>query len=86
MLKGSIRCYRSGIDFVKGLIRNIVACCEQSGGSSAGFAAVVSLLLLLLTCNQRLLIKLLGPIADADAPAVAADRCTAVVDVTDPEL
>ena len=40
-------------------------------------------------CNQRRLIKLLSSIAaaDADAPAVAADRSTAVVaDAADPEL
>ena len=33
--------------------------------------APVSLLLLLLLCNQRRLIKLLSPIADADADAPA---------------
>ena len=40
--------------------------------------------------NQRLLIKLLSPIADAPAPTVAADhRSTVVVvvaDAADPEL
>ena len=53
---------------------------------------LVSLLLFCRCCNQRRLIEILSSIADADAdaPAVAADRSTAVVavvaDAIDPEL